>query len=332
LTGLHFLSTWFPQAASSRAEQVDGPFFAVYGAAIVALVLTVGLAIVFIRLLRPREDLPDEVSGQTRVMLRGIWVLGAAGLAALILFAGFSDHVSQTLSPFSATRIDVTTRQGDWDFTYPNGHVADTLHVPTQKPVALTLTSEDVIQSLSIPAFRVNQAILPGRITEAWFAATDTGTFVLRSNIFSGDDYAKMNTAVVAQTDLEFEAWLRDVSDIFKGRTYAEVGEMLYTRQGCVTCHSVDGTKLIGPSFLDVYGHQFKTVDGQTVTADDAYIRESILTPNVSVIEGYQPVMTPYAGILEDREIEALTAWLKTLSSLGGTDDVATDGQEEADE
>ena len=85
-----------------------------------------------------------------------------------------------------------------------------------------------------------------------------------------------------------------------------------------MTCHTTDGSKLVGPSFKDVYGHEFDTVDGTRIVADDTYIRQSILDPNASVIAGFQPVMTPYAGIVSDREIEAITAWLKTLSSKGG--------------
>jgi cytochrome c oxidase subunit 2 len=97
----------------------------------------------------------------------------------------------------------------------------------------------------------------------------------------------------------------------------AEVGELLYTKQGCAVCHSLDGTKLVGPSFKNVYGFEFLTTTGETVVADEAYIKESILTPNASVVAGYQPVMTPYAGILDDREIEAITAFLMTQSERG---------------
>jgi cytochrome c oxidase subunit 2 len=114
---------------------------------------------------------------------------------------------------------------------------------------------------------------------------------------------------------------LATISDIFIGRTLPEVGELLYNRLGCKACHTTNGAKLVGPSFKDLYGFGFDTVQGVRITVDDAYVRESILTPNVSVVAGYQPVMTPFAGLVTDREIEAITAWLKTLSSKGGVEE-----------
>ena len=127
-----------------------------------------------------------------------------------------------------------------------------------------------------------------------------------------------MRTVLIAQDQAGFDAWLTRVSDIFAGRTYEQVGELLYTSKGCVACHSTDGSKRVGPSFMDVYGHEVELRDGGLVTADDAYIRQSILEPNTMVVAGYEPVMTPYAGQISDREIEAVTAWLKTMSSHGG--------------
>jgi cytochrome c oxidase subunit 2 len=139
-----------------------------------------------------------------------------------------------------------------------------------------------------------------------------------------------MTTEMIALETPEFEKWLADVSDIFVGRTLPEVGELLYNRLGCKACHTIDGSKLVGPSFKNMYGYEFDTVEGVRITVDDAYVKESILTPNVSVIAGYQPVMTPYAGLVDDREIEAITAWLKTLSDRGGVSEepAATEPEE----
>ena len=313
------LSSWFPQAASTHAENVDAPFFGIYVVAIFVVVLVVGLAVTYIQLFKRRdEDGRGAPAGSSSLLWQGLFVLGALVLGLFAFSAGFQGFLEQSVTPHGAYAVDVTARQWDWDFTYPNGYVADTLHVATGQPVKLNLQSEDVIHGLFIPELRVSQAILPDRGSEAWFEATVADTFDLRSNIYSGEGYTNMRSVVIAQSQAEFDAWLLAASDIFAGRTMAEVGELLYTAKGCKACHSLDGSRLVGPSFKDVYGNTFDTREGVQIVVDDAYIRESILTPNVSVIAGYEPVMTPYEGNISDKEIEAITAWLKTLSSFGG--------------
>jgi cytochrome c oxidase subunit 2 len=312
--------TWLPDAASRGAAAVDQPFMGLYMAGALVVVLVTGLALTWVMLFRRRDEAArGAASGRPNPALLGAWTLAAVALAAWAFTSGFGGFLDQSVAPYGAYDINVTAKQWAWSFTYPNGWTADTLHVPTGRPVRLILNTEDVIHGLSVPALRLSEAALPGRASEAWFEATEPGTYALGSDIYSGDGYSTMRTALVAETPTDFDAWLTRVSDIFAGRTMEEVGELLYNRKGCVACHSLDGSKRVGPSFKELYGHEFDTREGVRVTADDAYIKESILEPNVSVIAGYEPVMTPYAGQISDREIEAITAWLKTMSSLGGT-------------
>lgn len=317
--GMAMVPGWFPPAAAQGAAGVDAPFWALYAPAAFVVAGVTGLAAAFMVLYRrggAREQ--GDPAGRLSPLLLGLWTAGAAGLAALALAAGLPGYLDQIVAPYGAYPVTVTAKQGSFTFQYPNGFQADTLHVPTGRPVALTLSSADAVHGLSVPAFRLHQAILPNRPTRAWFQATAADTFALRSDIYGGEDFAAMRTALVAHAPADFDAWLLRVSDIFAGRTLEQVGELLYTRQGCKACHTLDGTRLIGPSFKDLYGGEFATREGTTVTADDAYIKESILDPARSVIAGYDPVMTPYAGKLGDKEIEAITAWLRTLSSRGG--------------
>ncbi len=312
------LTTWFPDWASTFAPDVDVPFFDLYIIATVILVLTVGLTVVFMRSFMRKEGDPEQVpAGSLNKLLLGVWVLGAIALSGFTFVSGLQGLVDQSVAPYGAYEIGVTAREGVWDFTYPDGHVADTLRVAVDQPVRLAMTSEDVSHSLSIPAMRVQQAILPGSTSMAWFEAIHAGTYPIHSGSFSALTQDSLATAVVSLPREEFEAWLAAVGDIFVGRTLPEVGQLLYNRQGCKACHSLDGSTLVGPSLKNVYGYEFKTTEGQTVLADDAFIKESILEPNATVIEGYQPVMTPYAGILSDREIEAITEFLKTISDRG---------------
>ncbi len=312
------LSTWFPEWASTYAPDVDVPFFDLYIASTVVLVLTVGLAVVFMRSFMRKPGDPEEVpAGGLNKVLLGVWLLGAVGLSGFAFWAGLRGLIDQSVAPYGAYEVTVTAREGRWNFTYPGGHMADTLRVAVDQPVRLTMISEDVSHSLSIPAMRVQQAILSGRTSTAWFEAINAGTYPVYSSTFSELTQDSLATAVVSLPREEFEAWLAAVGDIFVGRTLPEVGELLYNRQGCKACHTLDGTKLVGPSLMNVYGYEFMTTEGRSVLVDGDYIKESILDPNASVIEGFQPVMTPYAGILDDREIGAIIEFLKTISDRG---------------
>ncbi|MCB1185312.1 c-type cytochrome [bacterium] len=314
------LTAWFPDWGSTFAPDVDMPFHDIYFAAAAALILTVGLAVVFVRTFMRRGDAPAPVrGGALNLPLLGLWLLGALGLAGFAFQAGLPGLLDRGVAPYGAYGVQVNAREGAWKFTYPEGSVTDTLRVPVGRPVKLALTTEDVAQDLLIPAMRVQQAILPGRTTTAWFEAVSAGTFPVYSGTFSELTQDSLATAVVALAAPDFDAWLASVGDIFVGRTLPEVGELLYNRHGCKACHSLDGSKLVGPSLKNVYGFEFLTTTGETIVADDAYIRQSILEPNASVIDGFQPVMTPFAGVLGDREIGAITEFLKSISDRGDT-------------
>jgi cytochrome c oxidase subunit II len=312
---LESISSWFPPEASYQAYWMDKAFLGILVAAVFAFVLVIGLTLTFVIGNRGKTATEDKGVNQKA---RALWVLGAVALAMFAFTSNFDFFMDSTQAPYGAYEIDVTARQWDWEFTYPGGHVTDTLHVAIDRPVRLNMHTEDVVHSLLIPALRVNQAVIPGKISRTWFQADMIDTFTLRSSKYSGERYADMHTVLITHSEAVFNDWLDAAGDIFTGRTLPEVGEILYTRHGCAACHSYDGSKRVGPSFLNMYGNTFATKEGVDVVVDEAYIKESILTPNVSVIEGYDPVMTPYEGILDDREIEALTEWFKSMSDQGG--------------
>jgi len=313
------LSTWFPEAVSDHALLVDGPFRGVSVLAVCLLAVFVGLALVLFRLYR-RQDKNQQgaITGRANPVFQTVWVLLLLGFAVHTFRVGLPGFMDQAVEPYGAYEVGVSARQWGWDFVYPNGHTDTVLHVPADRAVRLNMTSADVAHSLAVPALRIEAAIEPGQDNSTWFEAHTPGTYELRSNTYSGEGFAGMKTELVVHDSAGFDKWLDGVSDIFKGRDLAEVGELLYTRQGCVACHTTDGTRLVGPSFKDLYGHKFETADGKTILADDAYIHESIVDPAVSVIAGYPAVMVSYAETMTDREIEAITAWLQTLAGHGG--------------
>ena len=175
------------------------------------------------------------------------------------------------------------------------------------------MSSDDVIHSLYIPAFRLKQDVIPGRYTKLWFEATEIGSFPLFCAEYCGQKHSDMVAQVVVHRSGEFERWLDEAANLLKTLPPAKAGEVLYTRRGCAQCHSADGTRRVGPSFYKLFETQQRMTSGEVLTVDENYIRESILEPQAKVREGYRPVMPTYQGQLKDDEIDALIEYIKTL-------------------
>jgi cytochrome c oxidase subunit 2 len=215
----------------------------------------------------------------------------------------------------------VTGQKWQWFFTYPNGYVTGELHVPVDRPVELTMTSEDVIHSLWIPAFRVKKDVVPGRYNKAWFEATEPGEYPLLCTEYCGTGHSDMLTRVTVHRPGEFETWLREAADLLGTLPPAEAGLKLYETKGCKQCHSLDGSAGVGPSFKNLFGSERHLADGGQVVADENYVRHSILEPMSQVSLGFDPVMPTYAGKLKDQEITMLIAYLKSISANVSTEE-----------
>ena len=219
--------------------------------------------------------------------------------------------------PGNALHVNVIGRRWYWSFEYPDtGLINDNeLHVPVDKAVKLVLTSEDVIHSLYVPAFRLKRDAVPGRYNKAWFRATEVGEFDLFCAEYCGTSHSDMLATVIVHEPGEFETWLEAASNFLDRVSPAEGGKRLTSARGCVTCHSVDGSAGIGPTFQGLFGHEQLLSDGSSVVVDEDYIRESILEPQAKIAAGYDAVMPTYQGRLKDREITAIIEYIKTLES-----------------
>ncbi len=304
---------WLPEAASTMAPKIDSLFTFVN---VVSGVLLVGVvtAMLWFMYRYRRQDPAERPSPVKESKLLEIsWIVIPTILVLLVFNWGFKSFVAQKTIPDNAYEIRVQARSWGWSFEYPNGVTTDTLYVPADEPVKTTMSSQDVIHSFYVPAFRVKQDVLPNRYTSVWFEATKEGTYDLFCTEYCGRNHSEMDAEVKVVSRARFDEWLESAGtpdDI----PLPELGEKLYTQQGCQGCHSLDGSDMVGPTWEGLYGktdHQM--ADGSTVTADANYLRESILKSGAKVVEGYQNVMPSYAS-LSEREVAGLVEFIKEQS------------------
>ena len=213
--------------------------------------------------------------------------------------------------PANAYVIDVVGRQWMWDIRHPNGRREfNTLHVPLNQPVILRLTSEDVIHSVFIPAFRLKQDVVPGKTVSTWFEATRAGTYHLFCSQFCGTAHAAMTAEVIAQSPEDYAAWLSSAEA--QGEPVAR-GRRLLLRYGCASCHSV-GSPVRAPLLEGRYGQLVPVEGGRTVRVDDVYLRDSILEPGKEIAAGYQPLMPSFKGVIPESDLIELIAYIKSLT------------------
>ena len=199
------------------------------------------------------------------------------------------------------------------------------LHIPTGRPVKLTMTSEDVIHSFFVPAFRVKADAVPGRYTTVWFEATKAGRYHLFCTEYCGTQHSRMIGSVIAMDPYDYQAWLAgdviSTGGVAEMITPAERGRQLFVSTGCTACHAVDKASeasaeaMQGPSLVGLYGEKVELSDGSTVVADEGYLRTSILNPLSDIVAGYQPVMPPYATRLSEEDVLALIAYIRSLGA-----------------
>ncbi len=304
---------WLPEAASTMAPKIDSLFTFVNVVSGILLVGVVAAMLWFMYRYRRQDPAERPSPVKESKLLEISWIVIPTILVLLVFNWGFKSFVAQKTIPDNAYEIRVQARSWGWSFEYPNGVTTDTLYVPADEPVKTTMSSQDVIHSFYVPAFRVKQDVLPNRYTSVWFEATKEGTYDLFCTEYCGRNHSEMDAEVKVVSRARFDQWLESAAtpdDI----PLPELGEKLYTQQGCQGCHSLDGSDMVGPTWKGLHGktdHQM--ADGSTVTADANYLRESILQSGAKVVEGYQNVMPSYAS-LSEREVTGLVEFIKEQS------------------
>ena len=219
--------------------------------------------------------------------------------------------------PDDAIEIKVTGQSWFWTFDYPEGgSTLNELVVPVETPIKIVLSSTDVLHSFYIPVMRAKMDVLPNRYNVMWFDANQAGEYEIFCTEYCGTGHSNMNAKVIVMPQKMYEVWLAEAGSADDDLPLEELGAKLYSKKACNTCHTLDGTALVGPSYLQtsqMWGQERVFDDGSSAIIDENYVRSSILEPQIQIVAGYQGVMPTYQGLLNDRELDALIAFLKTL-------------------
>ena len=302
---------WLPERASTLAEGIDHLFYFILWASVVLFVLVVA-AMVYLtfKYRRRSEDHQSQLVTESK-LLELSWIVIPTILVLVVFTWGFQVFVKIGVAPPDAYEIQVRGVQWQWNFEYPNGAVTtDTLRVPANRPVRLNMISQDVLHSFFVPAFRVKHDVLPNRYSSVWFETVREGAFEIFCTEYCGTSHSDMGGQVIAMAPDEFNEWLE--SAVMSGdMTPAEMGRVLYTQQVCQSCHSLDGSRMVGPTFQGLYGSEHALADGSTVTVDDNYLHESIVEPSAKIVAGYPPAMPANYSSLTEEQLGALIAFIK---------------------
>jgi cytochrome c oxidase subunit 2 len=306
-----------PDQASTFSGEVD----ALYGflcALTIFFGVVLSLLILYfaVKYRRRREDeIPRGVEGSMR--LEVVWTVVPFIVSMGIFVWGANIYYGMYRPPDEALDIYVVAKQWMWKFQHLDGHrEINELHVPVGRKVRLMMTTEDVIHSFFVPAFRTKMDVVPGKYSTVWFEATKPGSYHLFCAEYCGTSHSGMIGWIYVMEAPEYQDWLSGGAG---GGSLASSGEKLFQQLACNTCHKTDGTGR-GPALEGVFGKQVKLQDGSTVTADESYVRESVLNPRAKVVAGYQPIMPTFQGQVSEEQLLELAAYIKSLSAKQGSE------------
>lgn len=306
---------WLPEAASTFAQSHDALFYFIYWLCVVFFIGIVGAMIHFGIKYKRRSE------GQRTSPLRGnhkveiLWSAGPGVLLLAVFVWGFVGFMDMIVPPANTLDVRVTGQKWSWVFTYPNGgNSTNELVVPVGEPIKLTMSSVDVLHSFYVPAFRVKRDVLPNRYTVLWFQSDLPGTYNLFCTEYCGTDHSGMIGRVRVVSRPEYDAYLQELGGCPDGESLAECGQTVFARSGCTACHSIDGSVGVGPTMQGLTGSQRNFVDGSNATADDNYLRNSIVNPASQVVQGFGNVMPGnYGQTLTEEQLTALIAYIQSL-------------------
>jgi cytochrome c oxidase subunit 2 len=304
------LPLW-PERASSMASQVDAIYiFLLVVCGMVALLVFTCLLYFAARYRRRPGVEAEQIEGSTPLELT--WSIIPLCVFMVFFAWGAIVFFKQRMPPRDATEVYVVAKQWMWKLEHAEGQrEINELHVPVGRDVKLIMTSQDVIHSFYVPVFRMKQDVLPGRYTVAWFRATKPGTYHLFCAEYCGTQHSGMIGSIIVMQPAQYEAWMNGGP----AGPLSATGEKIFAELGCSTCHRTD-TQGRGPNLQGVFGKPVLLEDGRSVVADENYVRESILDPGAKIVSGFKPVMPTFQGLVSEEQLNALVAYVKSLSTV----------------
>jgi cytochrome c oxidase subunit 2 len=316
-------SFWMPPQASTVAQEVDSLFDFIMDLNYIFFFLILAMVVVFVvRYRRTQQNQLATSDLAHNTFLEASWTFGPLALCLVMFVWGFKLFTTLAVAPEGAMVVNVEAQKWRWSFQYEDGQTSDELYVPAGIPVKLVMRSKDVLHSFFVPDFRVKADVIPNRYTTLWFEAIKPGVHTIYCTEYCGKDHSQMYNKVHVLSEDEFkkkkevgfDAEIDPVTGKPKAKDPVVYGKELYEKKGCKACHSLEaGEKLVGPSFHGLFGRTGKTVAGETYTANEEYIRESVMTPLAKVVEGFPPSMPAFQGQINDEQMNALIAFIKTL-------------------
>ena len=304
--------------ASNLVEGVDKAFLLILGVSFLFLIgLTVTMLVFIYKYNRKRNPKATQIKGSNTLEI--IWTVIPTILVLVMFYFGWAGWKPMTKPPKDSFNVTVNARMWNFTFQYENGKQTDTLFIPKDKAVKLNLRSMDVIHSVYIPAFRVKQDVVPGAEKFMWFVPQREGIYELFCTEYCGLQHSYMYNWVKVMPEEDFNKWYVDTTAkaVVAVDSPTAAGNRIMTNIGCFACHSVDGSKLVGPSFKGIYGSERLVKTGKeerTLVADDEYIYRSIMNPNADIVDGFNKgLMLPYENQLSEDDIKMIIEYLKTL-------------------
>ena len=304
-----------PQTASHVAAWWNDLFNFVMGISLVFFVPLILVTAYFVfRYHHTRVKKVEDFHGNTSLEI--LWTVIPTILVLFIFVWGWLVYKKMTRSPKDAFEVRVMGQQWQWKFSYNNGKkTIGELVLPAGKRVRLLMTSEDVIHSFFVPDYRVKSDVVPGLYTSVWFETMEPGEHIVYCSEYCGGLHSNMLATVKILPEDEWQEWWNqsDDNDVDMSKPPAERGKALMAKYACNTCHSTDGTVVIGPSFRNLWGQTEKLSDGTTALVDEDYVRNKILNPNKNSVAGFPKVMPSFQGLISEEQILDIIAYLKTI-------------------
>ena len=319
---MDWLRNWMmPPQGSEFAKEIDFVYMGLFWLSVVLFLMIAVPSVYFAWRYRykPGRQTPHQTHNTT---LEVAWSVGPLILCIGIFFWGLNGWMKYAVAPGEAMEISVTAKQWLWQFEYPDGsRTINDIHVPVNKPVKFTMTSEDVLHDFFVPDMRVKADIIPGRYTQIWFTPTVLGKHHFTCAEYCGKDHSGMKGEMTVDNDADFAKFLEtggtEWEEYFSGKdpqkTPAAWGKLTYERVGCNSCHTVDGSKSKGPSWKGIWGETVQLSDGKSVLVDENYVRESMMNPQAKVVKGYDPIMPTFQGLLKPNQVNGLLAYIQSL-------------------